>query len=719
MKADMKGCLFGIAAVMVLAFAASAQVPTPTPDNDVVKISTNLIQVDVSVTDLKGKVINDIKPGEIEIYENGEKQKITNFSFVQTTKTVTERPTPADKNDKNAIPIPQAILRPDQIRRTIALVVDDLSLSFESAYQTRRALKKFVDEQMKEGDLVAIIRTGAGIGALQQFTSEKRILYAAIEKVKWNPSGTGGVSAFAPIESAPDTSMQTDPSATPDDTATTSSTDAGQSLDDFRGSVFATGTLGALKFIVTGMSELPGRKSVILFSDGFKMFENDDQGNQESGRVMDFLKELIDVANRSTVVFYTVDARGLQFTGFTAADSVTDTSPAAMSKQLQARSDQLHDTQEGLSFLADQTGGFAVKNNNDLSGGVRKILDDQSYYLVAYEPDAETFDPATRKFNKLEVKILRSGAKVRYRSGFFNVAQKKVEKPTSALTPGQQLETALVSPFAVGGIDLRFNALFGSDVKTGSFVRSLLHINGRDLQFTDDKDGTKKATFDVLAMSFGDNGQVVDQLAKTFTLTLKGSVYQKAITDGFVYNFAFPVKKPGAYQYRVAIRDVSSGKIGSATQFIEVPSLKKGHVTLSSIILEDLTADQWKRLADTHDANVGSNPLTDTALRRVKQGTVLRYAYEIYNAKSGGGKTPNVQAKIRVFRDGKLLLDGQQKAVDLTGQSDFQNLKASGAMQFGKSMPPGDYILQIIVTDSLAGAKQQIATQFVQFEVVE
>ena len=76
---------------------------------------------------------------------------------------------------------------PEQIRRTIALVVDDLSLSFESAYQTQKALKKFVDEQMQDGDLVAIIRTGAGIGALQQFTSDKRILYAAIEKVKWNP----------------------------------------------------------------------------------------------------------------------------------------------------------------------------------------------------------------------------------------------------------------------------------------------------------------------------------------------------------------------------------------------------------------------------------------------------------------------------------------------------------------------------------------------------
>src|SRR5207248_9171072 len=132
---------------------------------------------------------------------------------------------------------------------------------FEGAFEKGKALKKFVDEQMQPGDLVAIIRTGAGIGALQQFTSDKRLLYAAIEKVKWNPEGNGGVSAFAPIEAAADTSLQADPSATPDDSLP-ATTGSGQNLDNFRSSVFSTGTLGALRYIVTGMSELPGRKSV-------------------------------------------------------------------------------------------------------------------------------------------------------------------------------------------------------------------------------------------------------------------------------------------------------------------------------------------------------------------------------------------------------------------------------------------------------------------------
>ena len=694
----------------------STPIPKPTPpDADVVKISTSLIQLDVTVVDKKGKVVGDLRPDEIEIYENGEKQRITGFSFVSAVKTITEKDAPADKN---AIPIPQAALRPEQIRRTFALVVDDLSLSFESAYQTRRALKKFVDEQMQDGDLVAIVRTGAGIGALQQFTSDKRILYAAIERVKWNPLGSGGISAFAPIEPtlAEQAAAATGETADPEEAG--NAVDAQKTLDDFRSSVFATGTLGALKYIVQGMAELPGRKSVILFSDGFKIFEQDKSGFTQGGRVLDFLRELVDTANRSSVVFYTIDARGLQYTGFTAADQITDTSPEAMNAKMAERRDHLLDSQAGLAMLADETGGFAVKNNNDLAGGVRRVLDDQSYYLIAYEPDTDTFDPAKRKFNKVEVRVLRNGLTARYRSGFFNVAEKAVAVTPAKQTPMMQLQTALTSPFAVGGISLRLNALFGNDPVVGAYVRSLLHIDAKDLRFTDEADGTKKAVFDVWAASFGDNGQPVDQIGKTYTLTVKPEAYKRIIAEGFVYHFTFPVKKPGAYQYRVAIRDAQGETIGSASQFIEVPNLKKNRIIASSIVLENLSLDQWQKLSDPNGGIVRTDAMTDTAVRRVKTNTVLRYGFEVYNAKLDGARQPNIQTRIRVFRDGKLVLDGQPQRLDARGQMEMQRLKTSGALSLGGKMLPGDYILQIIVTDNLAPQKQRIATQFVQFELI-
>jgi VWFA-related protein len=690
--------------------------PTPNPE-DVVKISTNLIQIDVSVTDSKGKVVPGLKAEDFEIYENGQKQKITNFSFVSNEKSTPEAAKPAEKGQPD-VPVPPSILKPDQIRRTIALVVDDLSLSFESAYQVRRALKKYVDEQMQDGDLVAIIRTGAGIGALQQFTSDKRILYAAIEKVKWNPQGKGGISAFEPIEPTP-LEQARGAGANVSDDDLQAEKNANNEQSDFRNSIFITGTLGALKYVVTGMSELPGRKSVILFSDGFRIMERDRNGFSIAGQVLDFLHQLTDLANRSSVVFYTIDARGLQTTGITAAD---DVSGAATPQELQAkmsdRSGELFETQSGLAFLAKETGGFAVVNNNDLSGGVQRVLNDQSYYLIGYQPDSDTFDAAKRKFNKLEVKIPGKDVKVRYRSGFFNVAGQNVAKIPVNQTPVQQIQAALTSPFAVNGISLHMNALFGNDVTTGSYVRSLLHVAAKDLVFTDGPDGSKKATFEILAASFGDNGQIVDQLGRSYTISVHGDGYKKILADGFVYHFAFPVKKPGAYQYRVAIRDSQGGTVGSASQFIEVPNLKKNRISLSSVVLEDLSQDQWKQLmAATGPASSG-DPMTDTALRRAHLGYVLRYGIEIYNAALDASKRPNLTAKVRVFREGKLMLDGKPLPIDPTGQNDMSHIGFSGAISLGKEMPAGDYILQIIVTDNLAKEKQKVATQFVQFEVV-
>ena len=713
-----------LALLFLFGLTIPAQTPTPTPkpvedDGDVVKISTTLIQLDVTVTDKNGKIINDLKPDEVEIYENGQKQEISNFSFISNVKTTdATAPKNPEKADKNTVPIPSAQLKAEQVKRTVALVVDDLSLSFQSTYYVQRALKKFVNEQMQDGDLVAIIRTGAGIGALQQFTSDKRQLLAAIEKIHWNPSGTGNVGAFAPIESSINDSANTpqNPSDQGEDTSAADSSAA--EFNNFRESVFATGTLGAVNFIIGGMKDLPGRKSVMLLSDGFQIFERQADGSIESSRILETLRRLIDAANRASVVIYTMDARGLQPLGLTAEDDVSTKSSTEVEKSLTDRRNKLFDTQEGLIYLAKETGGLAIYNNNDLSGGIGKMLDDQSYYLIGYQPDAETFDPAKRRFNKFTVKVKRPGAKVRYRSGFFGISDDKIKPPTN-LTAAQQIQKALTSPFAVNDISLRLNTLFGND-KQNSFVRSLLHVNAKDLKFTDEPDGSKKAVFDVLAVSFGDTGAVVDQIAKTYTLLVKKEGFQKIMNAGFVYNFTFPVKKPGAYQYRVAIRDGVTQKVGSANQFIEVPNLKKNRLTLSGIILENLDAEQWKRLSSNlPETNPDNAPdaMTDTSLRQFKHGTILRYALEVYNAKLDPAQKPKLSMQLKVFRDGKSVLDGKTVPLELFDQTDLERIKAAGALNLGTAMPSGEYVMQIIVTDALAKEKRQIATQFVQFEI--
>ena len=109
--------------------------------------------------------------------------------------------------------------------------------------------------------------------------------------------------------------------------------------------------------------------------------------------------------------------------------------------------------------------------------------------------------------------------------------------------------------------------------------------------------------------------------------------------------------------------------------------------------------------------------MMDTVLRRFRLGTILRYGLEVYGSKAGNAGKPNLQTRIRVFRDSELVLDGKPAPASLENQRDLNRIQLSGAVSIGQGMSPGDYILQIIVIDN--ANKQKFATQYVQFEVVE
>lgn len=713
--------LFLSLGLVILFFAAGfAQTPAPTTtpkpagdDEDIVKISTTLIQVDVTVTDKKGKIVTDLKPEDFEVYENKQKQDITNFSFVSAVPQVPEAQAQKPEKGKPGVPVPPVPVKPEQVRRTIALVVDDLGLSFESVHFVRRALRKFVDEQMQPNDLVAVIRTGSGAGALQQFTTDKRQLYAAIESIRWNSLGRAGVGVFNPIEPTPLENAQSAGGDVSDEDVREEKQRI-RDFNNFREDIFSVGTLGAINFVVKGMNELPGRKSIMLFSDGFAVCNPEDP--DRCARILDNLRQLTDLCNRAAVSIYSLDARGLVYTGLTAADNVSG-NPQKIQEAMSSRSDELYDKQEGLAYLAAETGGRSFFNTNDMNQGLDKALEDQKgFYLLGYQPDSETFDPKTRRFNKLEIKVKRPGLNVRYRSGFFGVVDKDIA--AAKKTPIQQIVSALNSPFAASGINLHLNALFGKNEKEGAFVHSFLHVDAKEIKFTDEPDGWKKAVFEILAVSYGANGVPVDQVGKTYTFRVKADSYDKILKDGFVYNFMFPVKKAGAYQMRVAVRDTATSKIGSANQFIEVPELKKGKLTLSGIVLENFNAEQWKKFESGAKAEVQTDAMTDTSLRQFKKGTVLRYGADIYNAKLDQSQKPNLQTQIKVFRDGKILLNGKTIQFNI-GQQPAARPNYVGAINLGNEMEPGEYVLQIIVTDNLAKAKRNLATQWVQFEVKE
>jgi len=719
--------------IAVIAVSGSAQQPasTPPPDDQVVKINTNLIQVDVTVVDKNGKVVPGLSANDFQLFENGQLQKITNFLFVSKTAagaTVSNAQSSTDQAGGN---VTKAPLKRSDVVRTIAIVVDDLNLSFASVYYTRKALNNFVDTQMQTGDLVAVIKTGGGVGALQQFTNDKVLLKAAIDKIRWNPFSN--IDALTSV-SQTDTEIterfttESDQVASGNskqftlmhphdnvDEVQKASKNSAKNVADAQRAIFAQSSLGTLSYIITGMTNLPGRKAMMLFSDGINI--GDIMNNKSRApAIFDFMQSLTETANRSAVTVYPFDPRGMQAMTISASDNTYEVIDGHREQKVKIREKDFRESQDGLVYLADQTGGKALINSNDLNGGIERALEEQAgYYLLAYVPDAESFDPSKHKFNKLEVKLTRPGLNVSYRSGFYNNETKS--DVALQLDADRQINESLMSPFAQSDVALGVNALYANDPVDGAYIRSFLHINARDLTFTDAAEGWKTAAFDVAAVTFGLNGIPVDHVHTTYTIKSKGPTYDAMLKNGFVYVLMLPIKKPGVYQYRVALRDSSTGKIGTASQVVGIPDLSKKSLTMSSLAVEDVGVPTWQLITQgkvgngTGQTQLKSTLLYDTVLRQFASGTVLRYGFEVYNARPDG-KTVKLETQANILQSDRVVVQGTVNKFESSDLSSFP--RVSGAIPLGQELKPGEYALEVTVRDP---ATKQSQKQLFAFQV--
>jgi VWFA-related protein len=337
----------------------SGQGPEQTDEpRPVFRLSVSLVQVDAVVTDRKGRHVTTLGPADFQVLQDGKPQPVTAVAYVR-----------ADERYLDASGAPEPVViptSPRQARRVIALVVDDSRMTFESIYHTRMGLQRFVDGELQADDLVTIVTTSGTRGTSWPFTFSRPELRAAVNRLQfslWNASAAG---ALDPLENT----FELLPSAAERD----------------REQHFAVSALNRIADVIAAVRELPGRKTVLLVSEGFSM-----SGLSDS-QIRDAMYGLVDQANRAGVVIYAVDPRGLVFTGLSAADGTG--SPSAMARLMSRRNDALLQTQDGLRYVAGQTGGFAVVNSNDMPGAFRRVLDDQrGYYLIGFQPSGDTFYP--------------------------------------------------------------------------------------------------------------------------------------------------------------------------------------------------------------------------------------------------------------------------------------------------------------------------------------
>jgi VWFA-related protein len=673
------------------------------------------VRIDAVVSDRDGRTVPGLTANDFEVRQDGKLQRVTFAQFmpvssgsptIRTTAAVAART--AHEPSTLRVAEPPAPVRPDEIQRTLAVVVDDLGLSFESFHGMQRALHTFVDRELRPADLVAVVRTGGAGGGLQPFTTDRRVLHAVIDGLRWNGQSRNAVEPYVALNQWKTFSGGGRgggaPLMDPDDFA---------ELDQLRRSSSAAGTLGALNLVVRGTRDLPGRKAIILVSEGFRFLDPTDNGQPDS-RVRAALDRVIDQATRAGVVIYSLDARGLQTAGLLASDNLKSKPEGELMEtdiRLRAaqRTEFNRDTQEGLAYLAEQTGGFAVLNTNDIGRGLGRITDDvRDYYVIGYSPSEGTFARPGEKpaLHTISIKAKAPGLHVKTRKEFLGVSDPPdVAGPS---TPAQQLIHAATSPFAATDIALRATTLPGYSPDKGTFVRALLHIDARPLTFVDSEDGKKTASVDVLGMVFDEDGTEVAHLTTGFSMRLTSEAAQAAVGDGLAYMLRISIPHAGAYQVRFAVRDQHSGLTGSAGEFVEISDVAGGAFALSGIVLrsEDPGTAVQSKVAD----DISVTPAQ--ALGVYERGARLWYAYEIYNA-----VTP-VQAATTIWRGSEQVLAVSPDTL-VPPAGNERRFAAAGGVRLGEKLPPGRYVLQIAATeaDPQRKGRSSTAVQRIAFDV--
>jgi VWFA-related protein len=586
-------CLTVLGCVILVIAPASGQSkpgPQQQPPDDVVRINTELVQTDVMVFDKKGHFVDGLKAEQFSLKIDNKPQPISFFERVASGSLREEKK--AEPNTSAGLTNLSTAAR----GRTIIFFIDDLHLSPESLARTRKALLEFIDHGMGENDQAAITSPSGQIGFLQQFTDDKGALRSAVARLNYhantktdmeNPSmseyvaskirdGDEGTISFYVSEMLKQYCYKAGPGA-PGFICTISTQAARQMVIERAAQIetFAVpdtnNTLGLLEGLMRTTGQLPGRKLAFLISDGFYLNDRN-TGSREK------IKRITDAAGRAGVVIYTLDARGLIGEGMDAANNKPiDLEGTSMGSSI----GETVASQEGLNALARDTGGRPFRNTNaPMSEWVEKVLDETAnYYLLAWRPDSE--EQKRGKFNHIEVSITgRPDLTVRMRGAYFKTAplplltmKKKPDKdPTKARE--DDLRLVIDAPVSQRQIPTNLELRLGQVPGVGTRVTATLQVSREALTFALN-DGTRAADLDVGGIFYNDKGKPLTSFVGRLRIlpipeNLSQSERSRAIYD---FHAWLPA---GLYQVRVGVRDLKSGKIGSAMQWITIPNLS-GH----------------------------------------------------------------------------------------------------------------------------------------------
>jgi VWFA-related protein len=652
----------------------------------------------VVVTDRAGRPVTGLRREDFVLLDEGKPQPIVTVEAVDLpVPEPSAEPAPRPRVATNESPPPG-----DDTSRTVVVLFDDLNLTQVSAPRAKAAVAHLLDRAVRPGDRVTLVATGGGVWWSTRVPEGREDLLAILKGLQGRRVRTDVRDAITDFEAMRihvfNDSMVADRVKRRFETyGVTSRVESER--DRQQRQIYQAGiidpyvarrateeylklrnrnrvTLGAIERTLRPLAATRERKTLVLASDGF-VYDTMEPG----------FDRVRDAARRANVVVHFLDTRGLVAPGFYSAQF--DALPGDSSSLGAVLADSSLDA-EGAEALALDTGGYAVRNTNDLTDGVERIaVESRSYYLLGFSPDV----PRDGRFRRLEVKSTRRGLNVRARRGYYAPSDAPPD-PAARADRDPQFQEALDSAAFRDDIPLRMTALVLGETGTGA-VRALVvaDVDVEKVSFAE-ADGRLVGALDVLLVVAQRETAEFQRSDQRVDLARKGGS-SSSPTRWYTLVREFDLK-PGGHQARLVVRDPATSRVGSVAFDFEVPPV--GTLRVSTPVLTDL-------LQETPE---GIGPVV-VARRSFEAGRPLYCRFDVYGAARDGEGLPRVSAShaLRRLGDGAVLERSAPTPILPSSIGAVARL-----LQIPLNVAPGEYEIALSVRDEVAGRTVEVTEPF-------
>ena len=669
--------LFGFVASLCLTWAQEPPPPVT------FKVEVNFVEVGAVVTDEQGRFVSTLGRDDFQIFEDGRPQKVASSSLVNLP---IQRSRPSALTSQTPIE-PDVSTNAGGLQGGLYLIVlDDIHTDPARTPLVKAAARRFI-EGLADTDLAAIVTTSGRFEAAQDFTSNRRLLFAAVEPF------VGQKLRSAVLEKLDTYRREMD----------LTGNDLGQlgkpvndAYDVQRGQR-ARNTLITLKNLAESLSGVHGRrKAMVYISEGISYTTTgyeawrEISGNARRGvSIENELRDAVIAASRANVSIYSIDPRGLTNLGDTGIEINYVPEDPNLRLDSVGLLEELRLSHDSLRVLADETGGFAALNSNDLAGALDRVVrDNSSYYMLGYYPANQKRDDG---FRRIEVRVNKPGLQVRARKGYVsprNAALPAASRPAKA-EGSAELADAMSRPIQTSGLTLHANAASFRGVAQNASVAVAITIDGAGFTFAE-KDGWIEDKLEVSVTATDLKATV--RGSEHFDLNIRIRPESRRILIGTGFRAISKIDlPPGKYRLHIGARESGAGAVGTILTDLEVPEFAAPALSMSSLMVTSVNTGgmptgRGEQLRDRL-------PIVPSTVREFQSSDELTIFAEVYDTNMDKPHTVDITVSI-VGDDGKAVVRYQQQ------RSSAEPGKIAGAFRYGGSIPlielkPGVYSVRV------------------------